>query len=515
MPDTRIPRCRGDRMSVQQRSQPPRSAGRAILAACIALVLAACEPQTPAPVFDGASGRVISPETGAIQGDLVRGTAETIEDAAPAVSPRDRAAEERIVASSEPFGRTEPEPAPAPAPGTDPEPALEPEQPTQTADGAVGGTEEAAPSNEAAELPVLLEIDPVADDGRRVVAILLPLSDSNSRRRALALAMENAARLAIEDIGPGAPRLVAYDTAGGRGSAAEAAKQAVDDGAELILGPLLGSKAVEIQPVALERGVNAIAFSTDESAAGNGVYLIGSLPSAEFRRILRFAAVERGYRTLAGILPGSPYGAQAKSALERVAVETGSELAATVTYGSNFDSAQEAALSFADIHTSSSGSGGGRVAVLVPQSGSLLATLAAFLSQRGLLDGEVQLLGTGVWDAEATIREDALRGGWFAAPDPRRRAGFSGRYLERYGSRPPLLASLAYDAAVVAGTPAVRRGEDPFSRRAITDPGGFLGVAGAFRFTRAGLNERALAVLRVDEGGFRIIDPAPEGFPAF
>ena len=505
-------------MSVQQRSQPPRSAGRAILAACIALVLAACEPQAPAPVFDGASGRVISPETGAVQGDLVRGTAEAIEDAAPAASSRDRAAEERLAESSEPFGRIapEPEPAPEPAPGTDPEPALEPEQPTQTAGGADGLTEEAAaPSNEAAELPVLLEVDTVVDDGRRVVAILLPLSDSNARRRALAAAMENAARLAIDDIGPGAPRLVAYDTAGGRGSAAEAAKQAVDDGAELILGPLLGSKAVEIQPVALEKGVNAIAFSTDESAAGNGVYLIGSLPSAEFRRILRFAAVERGYRTLAGILPGSPYGAQAKSALERVAAETGSELAAIVTYDSNFDSAQETALSFADIHRSSTGPGGGRVAVLVPQSGSLLATLAAFLAQRGLLDGEVQLLGTGVWDAEGTIREDALRGGWFAAPDPRRRAGFSGRYLERYGSRPPLLASLAYDAAVVAGTLAVRGGEDPFSRRAITDPGGFLGVAGAFRFTSAGLNERALAVLRVDEGGFRIIDPAPEGFPAF
>ena len=127
----------------------------------------------------------------------------------------------------------------------------------------------------------------------------------------------------------------------------------------------------------------------------------------------------------------------------------------------------------------------------------------------------MQLLGTGVWDAEATIREDALRGGWFAAPDPRRRAEFSRRYVQRYGSRPPLLASFAYDAAVVAGTLAARGGADTFSVSAITDPAGFLGVAGAFRFTGAGLNERALAILRVDEGGFRILDSAPDGFSDF
>ena len=486
-------------MTVHEQGKLPRPTGcraRPILAVCLAVLVVACEPQPPAPVIDGETGQPLASVDGAKQEAVATGTA------APVATP----VEEVAIDQSGPVAESEPERQEVPEP-----------KPQQVAQGS-GTPEEpgqVTAVEELQELAVLLGPDPVASDGRPVVAILLPLSDTNARRRALAVAMENAARLAMDDLGASAPRLAAYDTAGSPGSAVEAARLAVADGAGLILGPLLGRRAVEIRPIAQQGGVNVIAFSTDASAAGDGVYLMGSLPSAEFRRILRFAAVERGYRTLAAILPGNSYGAAAKSALERVASETGSEIAGILTYDPSFESAQEAALAFADLHQARVGPGGGRVAVLVPESGSLLATLAAFLAQRELLDADVQLLGTGVWDAEATIREDALRGGWFAAPDPRRRAEFSSRYLQRYGSRPPLLASLAYDATVVAGTLAARGGENAFSAAAITDPAGFLGVAGAFRFTRTGLNERALAILRVDEGGFRIIDPAPDGFSEF
>ena len=481
-------------------TEPEKPSKRTGLHLRIALVIGlaafvfACGPQSPAPIIDGETGRPLSSAN--------RGVPRTNDTRATRAARAPAAAPARRVARSE---------APSAAESDSVAEVVPVREPRLRSDASGG---EKVVRADAGNLDPIVSLDPTASDDRSVIAILLPLTDSNPRRRALAAAMENAARLAMADVGPDAPRLAAYDTAGEQGSAAEAARLAVSDGAELLLGPLLGSSAREIQPIAREHGINVITFSTDAAAAGNGVYLIGSLPSAEFRRILRFAAVERGYRTLAAILPSNSYGAAARSALQRVAMETGSEIASIVTYDANFESAQKAALDFADLYQSRAGLGGRPVAVLVPESGSLLATVAAFLSQRGLLDGRVQLLGTGVWDSEATLREDALQGGWFAAPDPRRRAGFSGRYLQRFGARPPLLASLAYDAAVVAGTLAARERNVAFSGREITDPAGFLGVAGAFRFTRDGLNQRALAILRVDEGGFRIIDPAPEGFPA-
>ena len=467
---------------------------------------AAAEPD-PAPraaaesVREEPAGEAAEPVREELAQEAAEPATEVAEPATEAAEPATEAAEPATEAA---------EPATAVAEASPPVAEL-PIEELGPAEASPAGPEPEADPGALAAAPIP---EPEATEDRRVVALLLPFSATDARRRALAQAMENAARLAADDLGANAPRLVSFDTAGAPGSAADAARRAIADGAELLLGPLLGRRAVEVQPVAEANGIQVIAFSTDRSVAGQGVYLIGSLPAAEFRRILRFAAVERGYRTLSGILPGNSYGAAAELALQRVAAETGSELGAILRYDPTFESAQTAALAYAEMHRSRFGSGGGQVAVLIPDSGSQLATLAAFLSQQGLLDGEVQLLGTGVWDAHATIREDALRGGWFTAPDPRRRTLFSRRYAERYGAAPPLLAALAYDATVVAGT-LIARGGDPFRAAAITDPGGFLGVAGAFRFTPEGLNERALAVLRVEEGGFRIIDPAPDGFPAF
>ena len=272
----------------------------------------------------------------------------------------------------------------------------------------------------------------------------------------------------------------------------------------------------EIRPVLRESDTLALAFSTDSGAAGDGVYLVGSLPTGEFRRILRFAAVERGYRTLGAILPDNAYGAVARRALDRVASETGSRVSAVVTYDGSFESARQAALDFADLHQSGLGSGDGRAAVLVPESGSLLATVAAFLSQRGMLDGQLQLLGTGVWDAEATVSRGraARRLVLGAGSEP------EGRVLRA------LPGALRHPSALARRLRLRRRrrgGRSAPRRRRRRDRRGRdhepVGVSrtrpGAFRFTRSGLNERALAVLSVEREGFRILDPAPEAFAGY
>jgi hypothetical protein len=51
-----------------------------------------------------------------------------------------------------------------------------------------------------------------------------------------------------------------------------------------------------------------------------------------------------------------------------------------------------------------------------------------------------------------------------------------------------------------------------FPDRALIDPGGFVGVDGAFRFTREGIAERALQVQQVGAGTLTVVSPAPKGF---
>jgi branched-chain amino acid transport system substrate-binding protein len=46
----------------------------------------------------------------------------------------------------------------------------------------------------------------------------------------------------------------------------------------------------------------------------------------------------------------------------------------------------------------------------------------------------------------------------------------------------------------------------------LTNPSGFAGIDGVFRFKPDGTNERGLAVRRVAAGGGQIVSPAPRSF---
>ena len=52
-----------------------------------------------------------------------------------------------------------------------------------------------------------------------------------------------------------------------------------------------------------------------------------------------------------------------------------------------------------------------------------------------------------------------------------------------------------------------------FTDAALSDPNGFSGVDGIFRFRDDGSAERGLAILQVGPNGFAVVDPAPKTFP--
>ena len=90
---------------------------------------------------------------------------------------------------------------------------------------------------------------------------------------------------------------------------------------------------------------------------------------------------------------------------------------------------------------------------------------------------------------------------------------FRTRYRARYQSNPYRLASLGYDAVLLA----VRIGQDwpvgqPFPEAELRNEEGFMGVDGAFRFGESGIAQRTLEVLQVSPGGFTTVSPAPKGF---
>ena len=340
------------------------------------------------------------------------------------------------------------------------------------------------------------------------VGIILPFSSTAPGTRALAASMLKAAQLAMFDGGNPRILLMTADEGNGGAGAAKAAEQLLAQGAEVIVGPLFGASVSAVAPIARDRAVPVLAFSTEKSVAGNGAYLLSFLPQNEVNRVVRWAA-QNGRRQFAALIPQSAYGDVTLTAFQDSVAAAKGNVVSVERFAAN--SATVAAP--ASVVAKS-----GADAVLIAQGGTVLRAIAPTLSFDGATRDKVKLLGTGLWDKDASLtREPSLMGSWYAAPSPNADADFVAKYRGAFGAAPAQLSSLAYDAvSLVAllsqGTPYRR-----FTAAALMDPNGFSGVNGIFRFNADGTSERGLAVLEMREGAPVVISPAPTTFqrPAF
>lgn len=336
------------------------------------------------------------------------------------------------------------------------------------------------------------------------IALLAPSSASNPGAASLGQALVNAARLGAQDLGDASLQLAIYDTAGDQATAARVADRALREGAKIILGPLFGGNTKAIASTAAAAGINIISFSTDSAIAGGPIFLSGFLPEKAAMRIAGFARA-KGYGTLGVFHQQAPYGTVALSGAQSV---LGNSVVTATAYERSQEGIPPAVRDFAANVRAT-----GPRALMVTESGQALTFVAELLGSEGLTPDRYKYLGLGEWNAKTTLESNVLRGGWFPAPDPNAMESFVSRYQTAYGSQPPPLAVLGYDAVQIAGqllTDARASGSsDPFSAQAIKRPRGFRGAVGPIRFDQSGKAERGMAILQVDQGRFSLVDRAP------
>jgi len=362
--------------------------------------------------------------------------------------------------------------------------------------------EPAAPHQLSADQPSFLRLPNLPAGTPVRVGVILPLSSSNAATRALAQSMLKAAQLAVFDGGNSRLMLMVDDEGNGGAPAAAAASRLLAQGAEIIVGPLFGASVSAVAPVARDRGVPVLAFSTEKGVAGKGAYLISFLPENEVGRVISYAA-SRGHKDFAALVPRNAYGDLAADAMRAAVTAAGGRVVEVdpflPTPAGALEPAGKVARSGAD-------------AVLVAQGGPVLRAIAPTMNASPNMKTRIQLLGTGLWDDDALGREAALEGGWYAAPEPNADAGFIAKYRAAFGVPPANIASLAYDAVALVALLSQGEPYHRFTRAALMDANGFTGVSGAFRFRADGTSERGLAVLEVDRDGPKVIDPAPRTF---
>lgn len=339
--------------------------------------------------------------------------------------------------------------------------------------------------------------------GQIRVGLILPLSAQGNAAIAAA-SMKNAAEMALAEFKDPNIQLLVKDDAGTPQGAQQAAQQAIDEGAELIVGPLFAQSVSAVGGVARSRNIPVIAFSTDASVAARGVYLLSFLPESDVKRIVEFAA-SRGKRSFAALLPDNAYGAVVEAALQQEVARRSGRVVAIEKYpvdpGRLADPVRRVAQQAASVDS-----------ILIADGADAVPQVVQALTAGGVNTKRVQLLGTGLWDDPRIFQTPALEGGWFAAPESAGFRNFAGRYRARYGNEPVRTATLAYDAVALIAALVKTQGPQRFSEQTLTNASGFAGIDGIFRFRADGTSERGLSVMQVAPGGGRVVSPAPKSF---
>jgi branched-chain amino acid transport system substrate-binding protein len=339
--------------------------------------------------------------------------------------------------------------------------------------------------------------------GQIKVGLILPLSAQGNAGVA-AQSMKNAAEMALDEFKNPNIQLLVKDDAGVPQTAQAGAQQALDEGAEIIIGPLFAQAVSAVGAVARPRNIPVIAFSTDASVAARGVYLLSFLPESDVRRIVDFA-VSRGKRSFAALLPDNAYGTVVEAAFQQQVARRGGRVLALEKYP--LDPGQLAE----PVHRVAEAAG--RVdSIFIPDGADAVPQVVQALVGDHVNLKRQQLLGTGLWDDPRIFSTAALDGGWYAAPESAGFRNFSARYRAKYGQDPVRTATLAYDAVALVAALVKTQGAARFSEQVLTNPSGFSGIDGIFRFRADGTNERGLAVLRVAPGGGQVVSPAPKSF---
>ena len=336
-------------------------------------------------------------------------------------------------------------------------------------------------------------------------AVLLPFSHSQSRVRSEAEGMLAAIELALFEQAGDNFLVIPKDTGGRADVATTKAEEAIAEGADVIIGPLFGGNVQPVTEIARETGVPVIAFSNDRQAAGGGAFLISITPESEVNSIVEYAS-RRGVRAYAFLGPDTAYGRRIENALRGAAIVHGGAVIVSEKYSSDGEGQQEAAAFVANAIKSQPS---GTVAVMIPERGTRLRSVAPLLPYSGVDVRKIKLLGTGTWNDPSVWREPTLFGGLFAAPEPQIGEEFKTNYQRNYGREPNALASLGYDAAALAIGLA---GDDGLNYQGVTDADGFIGTNGLFRLRRDGLPDRGLAILEITPQGVEVVQPGKQNF---
>ncbi|MEO6178913.1 MAG: penicillin-binding protein activator [Devosia sp.] len=335
------------------------------------------------------------------------------------------------------------------------------------------------------------------------VAMLLPLTGDAS---AVGASMSGGAQLAMEFIAGNTNiqdniTLVVKDTGASAQGAAQAAQQAVSEGASLILGPLKADQVTAAGSIARAAGIQLIGFSNNSGAAQPGVYLLNVLPESETKRSLGYAKT-LGKRAFAGIFPNTSFGRIQQGAFTQAAADLGLRVVGVYSFGSEAEARDVVAQIAPTLQA-------GQVDTLFLPDRATAPSFGVLLEEAKIAGGPIQIIGSADWNGDQAIASTPyLAGALFPAVDDTGYQALLPTYSQKFGATPHPFVTIAYTSVILANVSSLSMGTPRYDRSLLTAPGGFNGRDGVFRFLADGRSEYALVMKRVTVGGSQLVDGA-------
>ncbi len=340
------------------------------------------------------------------------------------------------------------------------------------------------------------------------VALLVPAGSGQASDELLARSLQNAARLAISDLGGVKIDLRVYNTSAQPGQAQAMAIKAADEGAKIILGPVFAQEANAVGVAMAARGINVLSFSNNTDIAGGNVFVLGPTFDNSARRLANYA-VSAGKSRIMVVHDRNTAGDLGRAAIQRGVQAAGGSVVAVGSY----ELSQQGIASAIPSIAQTAKTAGANALFLTADSATALPLVSQLLADNGLSSATAQMIGLTRWDIPAAaLALPGVQGGWFALPDPALYNQFQGRYQTAFSEAPHPIAGLAYDGIAAIGALVKQGKTNALSAQALTQGAGFVGVNGIFRLRTDGTNERGLAIAQVRNNSFAIISPAPRSF---
>lgn len=340
------------------------------------------------------------------------------------------------------------------------------------------------------------------------VALLVPGGSGQATDELIAQSLQNAARLAIADLGNVRIDLRVYNTAGNPAQAQAMASRAVSEGAKIILGPVFAQEANAAGLAVAGAGVNVLSFSNNTDIAGGNVFVLGATFRNTAERLSRYAVRQGKPRVLV------VYDRNTAGEVGRGAIQAGVQAAGgTVAGVQGYEFSQNGIVQAVPAIAAAARANSADAVFFTADTAGALPLITQLMAENGVGPAATQFIGLTRWDIPAaTLALPGVQGGWFALPDPGLFQQYQARYQAAYGQAPHPISGLAYDGIAAIGA-LVKNGQaNALTGAALTQGAGFVGVNGIFRLRGDGSNERGLAIASIRNNQVVVIDPAPRSF---